>query len=82
MTHGISSKGPLVMSSSQAVHEALSLDYLAGQGLVSLFTILQKLNARRFTARYGPAHRVVWEGFSRKVDPSPDHPFVRLKNLS
>ncbi len=47
VTHGVSSKGPWVMSSSQAVHEALSLKYLAGQGLVSLFTIWQKLTARK-----------------------------------
>ncbi len=45
--HGISSKGPLEMSSSHAVHEALSLDYLTGQGVVSLFTIWQKLTARK-----------------------------------
>jgi len=47
VTHGVSSKGPWVMSSSQAVHEALSLEYLKGQGLVSLFTIWQKLTARK-----------------------------------
>ena len=47
VTHGSSSKGPWVMSSSQAVHEALSIDYLTGQGLVSLFTIWQKLAAKR-----------------------------------
>ena len=57
VTHGVSSKGPWVMSSSQAVHEALSLtgpatqaqseNGLAGQGLVSLFTIWQKFTARR-----------------------------------
>ena len=47
VTHGISSKGPWVMSSSQAVHEALSLEYLKGQGLVSLFTIWQKFTARK-----------------------------------
>ena len=57
VTHGVSSKGPWVMSSSQAVHEALSLagpaaqarsqNSLKGQGLVSLFTIWQKLTARR-----------------------------------
>ncbi len=47
VTHGISSEGPWVMSSSQAVHEALSLDYLQGQGLANLFTIWQKLTARK-----------------------------------
>jgi RNA-directed DNA polymerase len=50
VTHGISSKGPWVMSSSQAVHEALSKDYLIGQGLASLLTIWQKLTAKRRTA--------------------------------
>ena len=57
VTHGISSKGRWLMSSSQAVHEALSLtgpatqaqseNGLAGQGLVSLLTIWQKLTARK-----------------------------------
>ena len=47
VTHGFSSKGPWVMSSSQAAHEALSIAYLTGQGLVSLLTIWQKLTARK-----------------------------------
>jgi RNA-directed DNA polymerase len=46
VTHGFSSKGAWVMSSSQAVHEALSIAYLTQQGLVSLLTIWQKLTAR------------------------------------
>ena len=46
VTHGCSSKGPWVMSSSQAVHEALSIAYLTQEGLVSLLTIWQKLTAR------------------------------------
>ena len=46
VTRGVSSKSPWVLSSSQAVHEALSLDYLAGQGLASLLTIWQKLTAK------------------------------------
>jgi len=50
VTHGCSSKGPWVMSSSQAVHEALSIDYLTGQGLASLFTIWQKLTAKKRVA--------------------------------
>ena len=35
---GFSSKGGWVMSSSQAVHEALSIAYLTQEGLVSLLT--------------------------------------------
>jgi RNA-directed DNA polymerase len=50
ITHGISSKGPWVMSSSQAVHEALSSDYLTGQGLASLLTIWKQLTAKKRTA--------------------------------
>jgi hypothetical protein len=50
ITHGISSKGPWVMSSSRAVYAALSTDYLTGQGLVSLLTIWQKLTARNRNA--------------------------------
>lgn len=47
VTHGISSKGPWVMSSSQAVHEALSVTYLAKSGLASLLEIWSKLTAKR-----------------------------------
>jgi hypothetical protein len=43
-------KGPWVMSSSRAVHAALTTDYLTGQGLVSLLTIWQKLTARNRNA--------------------------------
>ena len=50
VTHGISSKGPWVMSSSQAVHEALSMDYLREQGLASLLEIWNKLAAKERTA--------------------------------
>jgi RNA-directed DNA polymerase len=50
VTHGISSKGPWVMSASQAVHQALSVDYLAGEGLVSLSDIWSKLTAQKRTA--------------------------------
>jgi RNA-directed DNA polymerase len=45
VTHGMSSKGAWVMSSSQAVHEALSIAYLTQTGLASLLTIWQKLSA-------------------------------------
>lgn len=47
VTHGFSSKGAWVMSSSQAVHEALSIAYLTQTGLASLLTIWQKLSARK-----------------------------------
>ena len=47
VTHGFSSKGAWVMSSSQAVHEALPIAYLTQVGLVSLLTIWQKLTARK-----------------------------------
>jgi len=50
VTHGISSKGPWVMSSSQAVHQALSVDYLRESGLASLSEIWHKLAARKRTA--------------------------------
>ena len=46
MTHCFSSKGAWVMSSSRAVHEALSLEHLTYDGLVSLFTIWQTLTAK------------------------------------
>ena len=46
VTHGCSRKGPWTLSSSKAVHEALSLDYLAHEGLASLFTIWQTLTAK------------------------------------
>ena len=57
VTHGMSSKGAWVMSSSQAVHEALSItgpaapgpsqNRLTQVGLVSVLTIWQKLTARK-----------------------------------
>jgi RNA-directed DNA polymerase len=50
MTHGSSSKGPWVMSSSRAIHMALSTDYLTQQGLVSLLTIWTKLASKGRTA--------------------------------
>ena len=46
VTHGCSHKGPWTKSSSRAVHEALSLDYLANGGLASLLTIWQTLTAK------------------------------------
>jgi len=51
-THGSSSKGPWVMSSSKAVHMALSLDYLKQLGVVSLLDIWTKLAPKRRTARH------------------------------
>ena len=50
VTHGVSSKGPWVMSSSRAVHQALSVDYLKESGLASLLEIWHKLAAKRRTA--------------------------------
>ena len=49
-THGASSKGPWVMSSSEAVHQALSNDYLSASGLPSLLEIWNKLAAKKRTA--------------------------------
>jgi RNA-directed DNA polymerase len=50
VTHGASSKGPWVMSSSQAVHEALSVAFLQTSGLASLLEIWSKLAAKKRTA--------------------------------
>ena len=50
ITHGCSSKGPWVMSSSEAVHKALSLDYLKRIGVASLLEIWTKLASKRRTA--------------------------------
>ena len=47
VTHGVSSKGPWVMSSSQAVHEALSVESLQESGLASLLEIWSKLTAKK-----------------------------------
>jgi len=44
-THGMSSKGPWVLSSSQAVHQALSTALLEERGLPSLSAIWAKLTA-------------------------------------
>ena len=46
VTHGCSRRGPWVMSSSRAVHEALSLEHLTHEGLVSLLTFWQTLTAK------------------------------------
>lgn len=48
--HGSSSKGPWVMSSSKAVHMALTLDYLKQLGLANLWEIWSKLASKRRTA--------------------------------
>jgi RNA-directed DNA polymerase len=50
LTHGSSSKGSWVMSSIRAAHMALSMEYLARQGLVSLLAIWTKLASRYRTA--------------------------------
>jgi RNA-directed DNA polymerase len=49
-THGMSSKGPWVLSSSQAVHQALSTALLDEWGLPSLLAIWKKLTAKSRTA--------------------------------
>ena len=49
-THGMSSKGPWVLSSSQAVHQALSTALLEEWGLPSLSAIWTKLTAKSRTA--------------------------------
>ncbi len=48
--HGSSSKGPWVLSSSKAVHMALTLDYLKQLGLANLWEIWSKLASKRRTA--------------------------------
>lgn len=50
VTHGVSNKGAWVMSASEAVHQALSSDYLATSGLASLFSIWSELALRNRTA--------------------------------
>ena len=54
-THGMSSKGPWVLSSSQAVHQALSTALLEERGLPSLLGIWTKLTAKSRIAQCGPA---------------------------
>jgi len=49
-SHGNSGKGPWLMSSSRAVHQALSLTYLHGEGLASLLEIWSKFASKRRTA--------------------------------
>lgn len=50
ISHGSSSRGPWVMSSSAALHVALSIDYLTTQGLASLEEIWSKFASRKRTA--------------------------------
>jgi RNA-directed DNA polymerase len=45
-THGMSSKGPWVLSSSQAVHQALSTALLEERGFPSLLGIWTKPTAK------------------------------------
>ena len=42
VTHGISSKGPWVMSKTEAMHIAITIDYLRKEGLVSLEELWNK----------------------------------------
>lgn len=46
-THGMSSKGPWVLSSSQAVHQALSTALLSERGLPSLLALWEKFPAEK-----------------------------------
>lgn len=46
ITHGMSSKGPWVLSSSQAVHQALSTELLRERGLPGLLDIWTKFTAK------------------------------------
>ena len=50
VTHGVSSKGPWVLSGSLSVQQALTVDYLIAEGLVSLLELWNKLAARKRTA--------------------------------
>ena len=47
ISHGCSGRGGWVMSSSAALHVALSIDYLAKQGLASLEEIWSKFASRK-----------------------------------
>lgn len=69
-----------MMLYSKAVREAMSLEYLAYEGLSSPLTIWQTLPAKDLNARCGPPHWVMWDGLSRKADPIPIfvRPFGRL----
>jgi len=50
VTHGVSSKGPWVMSASQAVHQALSVAFFTQEGLASLFTLWSQRAPKSRTA--------------------------------
>ena len=50
VTHGISSKGPWVMSATEAMHIALTVDYLRNEGLVSLEELWNKFAPKWRTA--------------------------------
>ena len=58
-SHGSSGRGGWVMSSSAAMHVALSIDYLSEQGLASLEEIWSKFASKKRTAVCGPACTVV-----------------------
>ena len=47
ISHGCSSKGAWVMSSSHALHAGLSIDYLTQQGLASLLDIWSKFASKK-----------------------------------
>ncbi|TWT78701.1 Group II intron-encoded protein LtrA [Planctomycetes bacterium CA13] len=58
-SHGSSGRGVWVMSSSAAMHVAISKDYLRQQGLASLEEIWSKFASKKRTAGCGPACPVV-----------------------
>jgi hypothetical protein len=74
-THGMSSKGPWVLSSSQAVHQALPVALLEERGLPILLRIWKTLTAKSRTAWCGPACQVAWKGLRGNPDPYPDRWF-------
>ena len=50
VTHGISSKGPWVLSKTEAMHIALPIDYLRKEGLVNLEELWNKFAPKWRTA--------------------------------
>ncbi len=59
ISHGCSGRGYWVMSSSAAMHVAISIDYLKKNGLASLEEIWSKFASKKRTAGCGPACPVV-----------------------
>ncbi|WP_146406728.1 group II intron maturase-specific domain-containing protein [Allorhodopirellula heiligendammensis] len=59
ISHGCSGRGYWVMSSSAAMHVAISIDYLKKKGLANLEEIWSKFASKKRTAGCGPACPVV-----------------------